>query len=222
MDGVNFYQPAIGFQLNGFAAVGAGVSSPITALFPTAGYRWLCAYLSAGGTAGNQPTVTFNPNAASVQTMVLTAMGGSNVNVLKMGAAANQGAATTSSSGLMVVPAADKAVIHQPASATAAVASIAAGGASVRHIATGCTVFVSTVAAQPDIVVNLRDGATGAGTIVWTGRVSCAITSGNACSAVSGPINILGTANTAMTCETATAPAVSNLAVATLTYHDAT
>lgn len=111
-------------------------------------------------------------------------------------------------------------VVHQPAAATAAVASRAAGGALIKHVATSCSVYISTVAAQPDIVINLRDGATGAGTIVWTGRVSCAITSGNVCSAVSPPLNIVGTANTAMTCETATAPAATNLAVATLHGYD--
>lgn len=111
-------------------------------------------------------------------------------------------------------------VIHQPAAATAAVASKAAGGALIKHVATVCAVYVSTVAAQPDIVINLRDGATGAGTILWTGRVSCAITSGDVCKAVSPPLNAVGTANTAMTCETATAPAATNLAVATLHGYD--
>lgn len=91
---------------------------------------------------------------------------------------------------------------HVPALASQATASIAAGGGTVRHVATTITVCVATNAStQPPLLFHLRDGATGAGTILRTWALSApAITS--RCENISG-LNMTGSANTAMTIENA-------------------
>ncbi len=109
------------------------------------------------------------------------------------------------------------AVQHQPAAATAAIISRAAA-AGIRHVATGATVCAVGVAAQPALAFNLRDGATGAGTILWTAKLSAAA-GATACLA-SPPLNLYGTTNTAMTLESAAAPAATNFATVSLSGYD--
>ena len=105
---------------------------------------------------------------------------------------------------------------HQPAAATAATISQAAQ-AGTRHIAKHLTVCVNGVAAQPSLVFNLRDGATGAGTILWSARLSALAGDSNCQSA---DVEIIGTTNTAMTLESAAAPAATNFATVTLNGFD--
>ena len=94
--------------------------------------------------------------------------------------------------------------------ATAATISKATGGGTVRHVVTGVTFCfqdsaINTVAR----LVNLRDGATGAGTIIKSWYVSNGGVAGGAqCHSETG-LNISGSANTAMTLEFAAAPAAT-------------
>jgi len=61
------------------------------------------------------------------------------------------------------------AVTNSPAAATQATISQAAGAAGVRNVATKVSFAISTVGtAQTVLSINLRDGATGAGTVLWT------------------------------------------------------
>lgn len=96
------------------------------------------------------------------------------------------------------------------AAATAATVSKAAGGGTVRHVVTGVTMCfqdsaINTVAR----LVNLRDGATGAGTIIKSWYLSNGGVAGGAqCEEIAG-LNISGSANTAMTLEFAAAPAAT-------------
>jgi len=108
------------------------------------------------------------------------------------------------------------AIQHQPAAATQATIGRAAA-AGTRHVATTITVCVSAVAAQPTLIFNLRDGATGAGTILWSVRLMAVIGDGMC---VVAPINIAGTVNTAMTLESAAAPAATNFATVSLNGYD--
>lgn len=94
-------------------------------------------------------------------------------------------------------------VISNPAAGTQATASIAAE-AAVRHVA-DCVAFsavATTAPALTALTVNLRDGATGAGTVIWTAQVAVTATTGqlvqpfNVCG-----LNLAGTTNTAMTLE---------------------
>jgi hypothetical protein len=94
--------------------------------------------------------------------------------------------------------------------ATAATVTKASGGGSVRHVVTGVTFCfqdsaINTVAR----LVNLRDGASGAGTIIKSWYVSNGGVAGGAqCQSETG-LNISGSAATAMTLEFAAAPAAT-------------
>ncbi len=103
-------------------------------------------------------------------------------------------------------------VQHTPAAATAATISVAASP-NGRHVAKSVTVCISATAAQPSLNFVLRDGATGAGTILWSARLMAPLGYGD-CLTV--PITIAGTKNTAMTLESAAAPAATNFATVSL------
>ncbi len=104
------------------------------------------------------------------------------------------------------------AIQHQPSATTQATISQAAN-ASGRHVARSVTICVSGVAAQPSLIFNLRDGATGAGTIVWSARLSAAA---GASMCHTADVNIIGSTNTAMTLESSGAPASTNFATVAL------
>lgn len=100
------------------------------------------------------------------------------------------------------------AINHAPAAAAQATISRTAAGAGVKNVCTSITVTLSSAAAPTVgvVVFNLRDGATGAGTILWTGKLSLPATSGAAASIAISDLWIEGTANTAMTLESAGSP----------------
>lgn len=95
------------------------------------------------------------------------------------------------------------AVFSQPAVSTQATASIAAE-AGVRHVA-DCVSFSggsTTAPALTLLTVNLRDGATGAGTVLWTHSVVVTAAVGqNVAPFTACGLNLVGTTNTAMTLE---------------------
>ncbi len=95
-------------------------------------------------------------------------------------------------------------ITHSPAANTQATISKAAGGAGVRHVcrqvsgtigqdATGSTAVLVTL--------NLRDGATGAGTVLQSWTMCLANTAGAVVPFSFPGLNIFGTANTALTIE---------------------
>jgi hypothetical protein len=89
--------------------------------------------------------------------------------------------------------------------------SKASGGGSVRHVATCISVSVAAAAtAQPAVQVNLRDGATGAGTIIRSWQLS-APANDSATVDLCG-LNMTGSAATAMTIEFAAATAANTQA----------
>jgi hypothetical protein len=94
-------------------------------------------------------------------------------------------------------------VVHNPAASSQASASIAAEG-GVRHVA-DCVSFSAgstTAPALTALTVNLRDGATGAGTIIWTHEVVVSNATGQNVPPFSTcGLNLAGTTNTALTFE---------------------
>jgi hypothetical protein len=111
-------------------------------------------------------------------------------------------------------------VQHQPAAATQATISQAAAGAGIKNVCTSITCTLSSSAAPTAgrVVFNLRDGASGAGTILWSGALSLQAVAG----VCAPPIQISGlwiegTANTAMTLESAAAPAANIFATVAMT-----
>jgi hypothetical protein len=106
-----------------------------------------------------------------------------------------------------------------PAAATQATVTLAAGAAGVRHVCTSITASVATGAtAQTPINVYLRDGATGAGAVLWAG---CAAAPVNGSCVIAVPmVAIPGTAATAMTVEFSAAGVAASLEAVTMTGYD--
>lgn len=87
-----------------------------------------------------------------------------------------------------------------PAVNTQATITRAAGGGGIRHICTSIHATLSAGATASGIVkVYLRDGATGAGAILWSGSLKVPVES-TANISISG-LSIVGSVNTAMTLE---------------------
>lgn len=140
---------------------------------------------------------------------------------LQVGSAANAAAAITGNKALIVDIPGQWSVTSNPVAATQASASKAAGGALVRHVADCVTLGLTPIGAQTaPVVYNLRDGATGAGTILWSvaliGQAGVAQPPVTLCG-----LQIPGSLNTAMTLESAAAPAATNFVFATIQGHDA-
>jgi hypothetical protein len=134
----------------------------------------------------------------------------------KRSASSTNNTATTSLGVEQVAILSTWTVTNTPAVATQATASKATGGGTVRHVATSVTVCVAAAGtAQTPLLFHLRDGATGAGTIIRTWAFSAPINSAE-CDSISG-LNQTGTANTAMTIESAAAPVAAAQATVTLT-----
>lgn len=107
---------------------------------------------------------------------------------------------------------------HAPAAATQATTSKAAGGAAARHVCTGFIVTISNTAASAGTVTFvLRDGATGAGTILASFTIAIPATANTSKEVVVNDAAIEGSLNTAMTLESTAAPAAGVSAAVTLT-----
>jgi hypothetical protein len=98
---------------------------------------------------------------------------------------------------------------NEPATNNQATTSKAAGGAGVRHV---CTAFSGSIMSIAAIVVpvylRVRDGASGAGTVLWT--MGFVVPAGTTLNFGLSGLSLLGTANTAMTCEFSAAPGATN------------
>lgn len=100
------------------------------------------------------------------------------------------------------------------AGATATSASKAAGAAGVKHVAKRIGIsFAAGATVQPAVQFNLRDGVTGAGTILKSWQVALglitALSGVNCVNIDEDNLNIVGTAATAMCLESPTAPAAN-------------
>lgn len=121
------------------------------------------------------------------------------------------GAALTSNPG-------EWAIEHRPAAAAQATISRAAAGVGIRHVCKSITVSLVATANQTVLDAVLRDGATGAGAVLWSGRL--AATAGLSRDITLSGLNIVGSENTAMTLEFTAAPAATNLEGVALTGYD--
>lgn len=111
--------------------------------------------------------------------------------------------------------------LSAPAAGTQGTTSKTAGSTGVRHVA-DCVSYSAGAIAAPaatTLTINLRDGATGAGTVIWTKTVTIPATAAphydnNFCG-----LNLIGTAATAMTLEFSASLASESESV-TLTGYD--
>lgn len=107
----------------------------------------------------------------------------------------------------------------QAATASQCSASVAAS-ATTRHCAIGVTACFVATAAQTQLFVNLRDGATGAGTVKWNGIMADTVGLGTCITQDFSGGPICGTINTAMTLELSAATAATNGCATTLRGYD--
>lgn len=115
-------------------------------------------------------------------------------------------------------------VVHAPAAATQATASRAAK-AGFRHVAQTVTATLAAGTTVPgaatQVTVNLRDGATGAGTIIWSAQIALPATiAATAQPIILSGLNLVGSVNTAMTLEFSGAGATNTFEAVTLTGYD--
>ena len=94
-----------------------------------------------------------------------------------------------------------------PVAATQATATKAAA-AGKQNVLTSINASINATAAQPQVTVVVRDGATGVGAILWQERLSAVIGTDSRVS-LSG-LQIVGTTGNAMTVEFTAAPAATN------------
>jgi hypothetical protein len=113
-----------------------------------------------------------------------------------------------------------KTVVHTPAAATQATASVAAL-ATGKHVCKGVSVSIACAGtAQTPIRAVLRDGATGAGTILWSKKLSAPVNGYASVDEVG--LSLPGSLNTAMTLEFAGAGVAASEQDVTLIYFDLT
>jgi hypothetical protein len=103
----------------------------------------------------------------------------------------------------LAIPTTSFAIFSNPAAGSQATISQAAGGAGIRNVATAvCFSAGSTTApVLTALTVNLRDGATGAGTVKATFEVIIPAATGQNVAPFCTPVNVIGSVNTAMTLE---------------------
>jgi hypothetical protein len=153
-----------------------------------------CQQITVGYTSGGASANTFSmdylfdpPGTNSVTTSALSLGAAQNIGAWISEKGARWGAQTSS-----------------PAAGSQATTSKAAGAAGVRHVA-DCVTWsaggVTAPAAAAQLVINLRDGATGAGTILWQSTIVAPAAIGQHGSGQLCGLNLIGTAATAMTLE---------------------
>jgi hypothetical protein len=125
--------------------------------------------------------------------------------------AANLSSATQPFAQMVAEPG-EWAVNHEPAVSVQATATRAAGAAGVRHVCRSLHFSLAAVAAQTIIYARVRDGASGAGTILWSQALIVPV--GEAWHCELSELNILGSAATAMTFEFSAAPVATNFQTA--------
>lgn len=163
------------------------------------------------------PVLPFLSIAAAGGSVVT--LSGQPISVLpaNVASAAAQGTQPVSNVQLVTNPG-EWTLTNAPAAATIATATRAAV-AGVRHILKSIQASVQAVAAQSaPLLVVVRDGATGVGTILWQDRLLAPIGFNDDIS-VAG-INIAGTTGNAMTVEFTTAPAATNFATISASGYD--
>lgn len=176
--------------------------------------------IDAGGSAQVQGEAASGAAVAGNPVLV-GGQDGTNAVTFKTASAANLATGATAGNGaLMITRAADWAINNVAGAAAQATVTKAAGAAGVKHVATSISGQISTVgtAQAAQLVFNLRDGATGAGTILWSVGISLA-TNSTWGFYLTG-LNIIGSAATAMTLETAAAPVAAAFASVALTGYD--
>lgn len=102
----------------------------------------------------------------------------------------------------------DTPVFSTPAVSTQATASLPAPGTAQKWMCTSISATLAALVAQTIITLNLRNGASGAGTIIWSKQVVAPI--GGIWEVNLPDLNIPGAYGAAMTLEFSGAPVATN------------
>lgn len=157
-------------------------------LIPVSGYSQVC--------------VNFAPGSGTMDVFIdLTEAALNDALASSVASASQQSLAITGNAAILVTDPGTWTIIHEPAVATQATIAKGAGAAGVRHVlkSYAATLTCNGTAGTP-LFFRIRDGACGAGTIVWTASVGCPVN--GAALLVSPPgLTIVGTAATAMCAE---------------------
>lgn len=146
--------------------------------------------------------------------------GGATWDRSRTGSAANVGA-TSGTGATLTAPVGEWGQTSAPVAATQATTSKAAV-AAVRHVCKGVSFTFNAVNAEAGThLVNLRDGASGGGTILQSWRVGPFAALGSVIHSITD-LNLIGTVNTAMTLEFDAAGAVGNFESVAMRGYDAT
>lgn len=146
---------------------------------------------------------------------------GTSYDRLRTNSAATLSASTQPFAALSANPG-EWSINHTPAANTQATITRAAGAAGVRHIcrSISATLIGLAAAAEATVLVNLRDGATGAGTILRSWRFLVIGGVGSQVGVELSGLNIFGTAATAMTLEFAAAGGANTFETVALSGYD--
>lgn len=152
--------------------------------------------------------ISGTPNVAVTNTPSVTISGTPTVTVLP--GLKTTGIATPASSGSDVhatITGNMWSLLHQPTSNTQATATKGAAAANIRHVITTIAVSLngSGLSAIASATLNIRDGASGAGTVLWSAVLSLPATDGSLDGIALSGLYIPGSTATAMTIEFAAA-----------------
>lgn len=199
----DIFAPA-GPGLNGFTPAGVGIEEE--ALFNPVDAKY---YIERSATQDAMP-------AANIVAENPALWNGTTMDRGRSGSAANVNANSATGAELVMQPG-QWSVFSTPSSATQATASQAAGGAGVRNVcqSISATLAAGSTAQAVAAILNLRDGASGAGSIRWSKQV---ILPANGVWEVSiSGLNIVGSAATAMTLEFSAAGATGTFESVSMT-----
>ena len=207
------FAPA-GPGLNTFLPDGEGIE--VAALYDATSGRYALLRSASGDAldAKNVPVETpglFNGSGSA----------SSSIDRARSGSAANLSGKSSAGSELCASPGEWSAGgTPTPAAATQATVTQAAGGVGVRHVCRSISATLATAgtAQSAAVQLNLRDGATGAGTVLWSKQV--VLPSNSVWEVNLTGLNVVGSANTAMTLEFGAAGAAGSYQSVGLTGYD--
>lgn len=198
---------ALGPQLNGFLPFGTGIE--MTGIFDPVSAKL---YIERSATQDAMPPQNIVAEAPAV-------WNGTSFDRGRSGSAVNLATQQAVGSEMVTGPG-QWSLVSAPGAAAQPTATKAAGAAGVRHVCTGISATVAPGAtAQVPVLVNLRDGATGVGAILWSGYLQAPANGLGVLT--SPPLNIPGSAATAMTIEFAAAPVAAAVGSVSATGYDA-
>lgn len=210
-------------ELNAAAAINNGTRSLPTTADVAAWPHLLNSAQTGGSLQGAAGTFTDGHTGYAAAMVSPWAFNGSNFDRVRSGSAANIAANSGVGSQITTKPG-NWAAKSAPATNTQATASQAAGGAGVRHVCTAVSFTfaagASAVAAAAPMTVNLRDGATGAGTVLMSWYINIPAVAGESRTITLTDLNVEGSAATAMTLEFAAAGGTNSYESVTMTGYD--